>query len=147
MTAPTKDTDSGAPARAQGAADPRAMTILVVDDEPDTLRLLSRRIEAAGYAVVTAADGMEALNKARSVRPALMILDLMLPKMDGYKVCSFLKFDERYKSIPIVLLTARANADDRTKASEVRADRFLTKPCDLKELMSVIDALARSASE
>jgi DNA-binding response OmpR family regulator len=88
---------------------------------------------------------MDALNKARSVSPALMILDLMLPKMDGYKVCSFLKFDERFKSIPIVLLTARANSDDRTKAAEVRADHFLTKPCDLKELMAVVDRLARAS--
>jgi DNA-binding response OmpR family regulator len=118
--------------------------VLVVDDEPDTLELLARRIEAAGYAVATAADGMEALNKARSLRPALMILDLMLPKMDGYKVCSFLKFDERFKSMPIVLLTARANAEDRTKAAEVKADQFLTKPCDLRELIAIVDRLARA---
>lgn len=123
-----------------------ARTILVVDDEPDTLSLLSRRLEASGYRVVTASDGMEALNTARRVRPSLMVLDLMLPKMDGYKVCSFLKFDERYKSIPIVLLTARANAEDMKKAGEVKADHFLTKPCDLKELMAVIGRLVRAES-
>jgi len=130
---------------ARGATPPK--TILVVDDEPDTLQLLARRIEASGYAVVTASDGMEALNKARGLRPALMILDLMLPKMDGYKVCSFLKFDERYKRMPIVLLTARANADDHAKARDVKADHFLTKPCDLKELMAVVERLVGAARE
>ncbi len=113
--------------------------ILVVDDEPDTLQLLARRIQSAGYRVITASDGMEALNLARKENPDLVVLDLMLPKMDGYKVCSFLKFDERWKSIPIVLLTARANAEDRTKAAEVKADHFLTKPCDLRELMEIVD--------
>ena len=105
--------------RAPAEAGAARKKVLVVDDEPDTLELLSRRIEASGFDVVTASDGIEALNAARRLRPSLVVLDLMLPKMDGYKVCSFLKHDERFKAIPIVLLTARANAEDRRKAAEV----------------------------
>ena len=120
----------------RGATTPK--TILVVDDEPDTLQLLARRIEASGYAVVTASDGMEALNKARGVRPALMILDLMLPKMDGYKVCRALKFDERFKSMPIFILSARSGEQDRRLALDMGADAFVTKPYDMAELVSRI---------
>ena len=77
-------------------------------------------------------------NKARTARPDAIVLDLMLPKMDGYKICSFLKFDERFKTIPIVLLTARAHPVDEVKAREVGADHFMTKPCDLSRLVGVV---------
>src|SRR5678816_2950102 len=85
---------------------PRAR-VLVVDDEPDLVRILQFGLKAAGYEVESASDGQEGLKKAREMKPDIILLDLMLPKLDGYKVCRLLKFDERYKHIPIIILSAR----------------------------------------
>src|SRR5262245_33104582 len=141
MTSPGPSADRPAPVSANPA--PR---VLIVDDETDTLLLLSRRLEAEGFFVLTATDGLEALNLARREKPALIVLDLMLPKMDGYKICSFLKHDVRFSSIPIVILTARAHGDDARKAREVSADQFFTKPCDLKELVAIVKRLLPARS-
>src|SRR6516162_3705789 len=91
----------------------RKPRILIVDDEPDLLTVLRFGLEAAGFEVVQASDGEQGLALARQVMPDLMILDLMLPRMDGYKVCRALKFDERYKRIPIFILSARSGEVDR----------------------------------
>src|SRR5678816_3655739 len=85
---------------------PRAR-VLVVDDEPDLVRILQFGLKAAGYEVESASDGQEGLKKAREMKPDIILLDLMLPKLDGYKVCRLLKFDERYEHIPIIILSAR----------------------------------------
>src|SRR5262245_61735153 len=82
--------------------------ILVVDDEADLVSVLRFGLEAEGFEVIEAADGEEGLHKARDQKPALILLDLMLPKLDGYKVCRALKFDERYRNIPILILSARS---------------------------------------
>ncbi len=115
--------------------------ILLVDDEPDLVRLVSVRLEAAGYEVVTAFDGQQALDQAKKLKPALIILDLMLPKVDGYKVCRLLKFDERYKTIPILIFTARAQVEDIRLATECGADAYLTKPFDAQMLLEKIKEL------
>ena len=83
--------------------------ILLVDDEPALLELMQIRLEASGYEIIPASDGQQALDLARKEMPELIILDLMLPKVDGYKVCRVLKSDDRYKKIPILLFTARGN--------------------------------------
>src|SRR5512135_262374 len=106
---------------------PRAR-VLVVDDEGDLVRILQFGLESLGYAVETASDGQEGLKKAREVKPDIILLDLMLPKLDGYKVCRLLKFDERYKHIPIIILSARTQEGDQALAIETGANRFITKP-------------------
>src|SRR4249920_2402980 len=112
--------------------------ILIVDDEMDLLTVLKFGLEAEGYEVVTASDGEQGLAAARQLIPDLMVLDLMLPRMDGYKVCRALKFDERYKRIPIFILSARTGETDRRLALELGADEFHTKPYEMRTLIERI---------
>ena len=115
--------------------------LLIVDDEPELLLLIEARLKANGYEVFTAADGQTALELAKKKIPDLIILDIMLPKMDGYKVCGLLKKDTRYAHIPIILFTARAQTEDMRVGEEVGADAFVTKPFDAQILLSKIDGL------
>ena len=115
--------------------------ILVVEDEAELTGAIQIRLEQAGYEVLTAYDGQEALEKARVENPDLIVLDLMLPKMDGYKVCRMLKFDEKYKKIPVVMLTARAQEKDEDLGYEVGADAFITKPFKYQVLLAKIAEL------
>lgn len=112
--------------------------ILIVDDEADLVSVLRMGLEIEGFDVMSASDGEEGLRRAREDRPDLMVLDLMLPKMDGYKVCRALKFDERFKSMPIFILSARSGEQDRRLALDMGADAFVTKPYDMAELVSRI---------
>lgn len=120
--------------------------ILIVDDEPEILLLLGSRLESEGYQVITAGDGQMALERAKKEKPDLIILDLMLPKMDGYKVCGLLKKDSRYAKIPIVMFTARAQEEDKRLGEEVGADAYLTKPFDASVLLGKIQALIQPNS-
>ncbi|MBI1850612.1 MAG: response regulator [Planctomycetes bacterium] len=120
--------------------------VLIVEDEPDTALLLRRRLEAEGFQVLNGTDGLEGLNVARREKPDCIVLDLMLPRMDGFKVCSMLKLDSRFRPIPIIMLTARAHAEDRKRALDVGADVFLTKPCDMKQLAMKIRELVNVGS-
>jgi len=115
--------------------------ILVIDDESDLVEMLSIRLEANNYQVITASDGQLGLDKARSEKPDLIILDLMLPKIDGYKVCRLLKFDEKYKNIPVVLFTAKALDADKELGEEVGADAYITKPFEPGILLDKIKQL------
>jgi DNA-binding response OmpR family regulator len=117
--------------------------ILLVEDEEDLLATMRIRLEANNYSVITAVDGQEALDKARGQSPDLIVLDLMLPKIDGYKVCRMLKFDEKYKKIPIVIVTARAQEEDIQLGMEVGANAYFTKPIDSKKLLEKIEELLR----
>jgi len=119
--------------------------ILIVDDEEQLVEMVKLRLEANGYEVIAAYDGQEALDKARNERPDLIILDLMLPKIDGYKVCRMLKFDEKYKSIPIILFTARAQESDEKMGFEVGADAYITKPFEPQVLLAKIKELIKGA--
>ena len=112
--------------------------VLVVDDELDMLMVIKLRLEASGYEVVTATDGLEGLNVARKTKPDLIVLDVMLPKMNGYKVSRFLKFDEEYKHIPIVMLTALAGEEDRSTGIETGANAYITKPFETQELVDTV---------
>ena len=112
--------------------------ILIVDDEPDLLTVLCIGLEAEGFEVLQAVDGEQGLALARQEMPDLMVLDLMLPRMDGYKVCRALKFDERYRRIPIFILSARSGDADRQLALEVGADEVHTKPYDMRSLVTRI---------
>ncbi len=112
--------------------------ILVVDDEAELTKAMTVRLNAAGYEVSIAHDGDEALKKARQEKPALIILDLMLPKIDGYKVCRLLKFDQKYREIPIIMVTARVEEEDKRLGMETGADEYMTKPFDWSELLEKI---------
>src|SRR5580698_7535194 len=118
--------------------------ILVVDDEPDALELIKFNLKAAGYDVVTAADGDEALKKARSLLPALIILDLMLPEVDGLEVCKILRRDARVSATPIVMLTTKAAEIDRVLGLELGADDYITKPFSPRELVLRVKRLLRA---
>src|SRR4051794_898050 len=109
--------------------------ILVVDDEPDALELVGFNLERAGLEVVTASDGAQALRKARAMQPALVVLDVMLPEMDGLEVCKSLRQDAQTASIPIIMLTAKASEVDRVLGLELGADDYLTKPFSSRELV------------
>ena len=120
---------------------PEKKKILLVDDEPDLAQLVSLRLQAAGYEVRVAYDGQQAMDEVKKNRPDLIILDLMLPKIDGYKVCRLLKFDERTRAVPILIFTARAQADDLTLATECGANAYLTKPFDAATLLAKLAEL------
>lgn len=115
--------------------------ILVADDEPDIVDTLKIRLEAADFKVITAYDGLEALNKAREEQPDLIILDVMLPKLDGFQVSRLIKFDEKYKGTPILMLTARTQEKDKVTGLKTGADAYLTKPYDPQELMATVKSL------
>lgn len=99
------------------------------------------RLEAAGYEIVLAYDGQEGLDKAKKDKPDLIILDLMLPKMDGYKVCGLLKNDTRYSKIPIIMFTARAQEEDVRLGKDLGAEEYVSKPFDSKILLSKVKKL------
>ncbi len=120
--------------------------ILVVDDEAQLVEMIKMRLEANGYEVISAYDGQEALEKAKKEGPDLIILDLMLPKLDGYKVCALLKKDARYAKIPIIIFTARAQEEDRKLEEEIGADAYITKPFEPQALLAKIQELLRQGS-
>ena len=99
------------------------------------------RLEANDYQVSTSFDGQDGLDKARTEKPDLIILDLMLPKIDGYKVCRILKFDEKHKSIPIILFTARTQESDMKLGEEAGADAYFIKPFEPQVLLEKIKEL------
>jgi DNA-binding response OmpR family regulator len=116
----------------------RTPRILIVDDEADLRTVLRFGLEAEGFDVIEAGDGEEGLRRAHELLPDLMVLDLMLPKMDGYKVCRTLKFDERFRGMPVVILSARSGEQDRQLAHTMGADAFVTKPYEMRGLVAVI---------
>lgn len=115
--------------------------ILVVDDEPDALEILGFKLKEAGYAPLFAKDGARALAAARDERPALIVLDLMLPEVDGLEVCKILRRDPATAAIPILMLTARAAEMDRVIGLELGADDYVTKPFSPRELVLRIKKL------
>ncbi|HXI53036.1 MAG TPA: response regulator transcription factor [Candidatus Saccharimonadales bacterium] len=120
--------------------------ILVVDDEPDAVELIEFNLKANGYEVATAADGEEALQKARATLPNLIILDLMLPEVDGMEVCKILRRDSRTSGIPIIMLTAKAAEVDRVLGLELGADDYVTKPFSPRELVLRVKRLLRAGN-
>lgn len=111
------------------------LKILVVDDEPEAVELVEFNLQQAGYSVVPAGTGAEALHKARTVQPDLIVLDLMLPELDGLEVCKILRRDPATAAIPIIMLTAKAAEIDRVLGLELGADDYLTKPFSPRELV------------
>ncbi len=115
--------------------------ILVVDDEPEAVELVEFNLKKAGFDVLTAADGAEALKKARAALPSLIVLDLMLPEIDGLEVCKMLRRDAATARLPIIMLTAKAAEIDRVLGLELGADDYVTKPFSPRELVLRIKKL------
>jgi two-component system alkaline phosphatase synthesis response regulator PhoP len=114
--------------------------ILIVDDEVDLVETVRFPLEMEGYHVLVSYNGEDALNQARKENPDLILLDLMLPKLDGYKVCRLLKFDDRYKHIPILMLTAKTQERDKTLGMETGANEYITKPFEMDDLIKKVKA-------
>ena len=117
--------------------------ILIVDDEPDTVLPLKRALEIENFNVIEAQDGVEALERVSAETPDLILLDLMLPKLNGFEVCQRLKQDEATSSIPIIMLTAKSETSDKIEGIEIGADDYVTKPFNLDELKARIKAVLR----
>lgn len=120
--------------------------ILVVEDEYDMRTLLTLQLETSGYEVFVAADGQEGLDEVKNIQPDLVILDLMLPRIGGYEVCAFLKSDERYNQIPVLMLTARAADVDRYMGLQCGADEYMFKPFEGDILLEKVGQLLDKGS-
>jgi two-component system phosphate regulon response regulator PhoB len=121
--------------------------ILVVDDEPDALDVLGYKLKEAGFLPVFALDGARAITMARDERPALIVLDLMLPVIDGLEVCKILRKDPITSAIPILMLTARAGEMDRVVGLELGADDYVTKPFSPREVLVRIKKLVARCTD
>ena len=119
--------------------------ILVVEDEADIRNLVRYNLEQEGYAVSEASDGEQGLASARKLRPHLVVLDLMLPGMNGLEVCRVLRGEEKTAKLPVVMLTARATEVDKVLGLEIGADDYVTKPFSPRELLARVKAVLRRA--
>ncbi len=113
--------------------------ILIVDDEQDIVESLKFVLETAGYNCYTAFDGEEGLRLAKEIMPDLIILDVMMPKINGYKISRLLKYDSKYKNIPILMITARSQEEDKLIGEETGADEYITKPFDLDDVLKQVE--------
>ena len=120
--------------------------VLVVDDEPSIAKILRKQLEVAGFEVSVAVDGAEGLVKVREFRPEVVVLDVMLPKLNGHQVCATLKQDAELKHIPVLMLTAKAQRKDQDEGLQSGADAFLTKPFQLEELLGQVRRLLGHAA-
>lgn len=118
-----------------------AKAILVADDDRDILELVAFRLERAGYEVLTAGDGEQALAAAREHRPALAVLDVMMPKLTGYDVVKAMRAEEGTSRIPVILLTARVQEADVSRGFEAGADDYIRKPFSPQELRARVEAI------
>ena len=109
--------------------------ILVVDDEPNIIKLLESRLSHSGYDIITAVDGKTCLKKAKDEKPDLILLDIILPGLNGFEVCKHLKKDQETKDIPIIMLTSLAQEQDLSKGLEEGASCFITKPFNPADLL------------
>ena len=117
--------------------------ILVVDDDADLVELVSFNLRKAGLSIATAVNGVEALNKARTVRPDLILLDLMLPELDGFAVCEILRRDPLTATIPIIMLTALSSELGRLAGLDCGATDYLTKPFSPKILVARVETVLK----
>ncbi len=115
--------------------------VLIVEDEEPVQTTLKARLEAIGYATLSAFDGEEGLRLAREEKPDLIILDLVLPKRDGYSLCRLLKSDQRYRHIPVLVLSGRSRDRDQGRGLSTGADAYMMKPFDSTELVSTVRRL------
>lgn len=119
----------------------KTIKILLVDNEPDVASMAKMRLEADGYEVFTASDGNTAYDMLQSVVPDAVIYDVMLPGIGGYQFCQRIKTDSRYRHIPVLILTAKSQKEDKEFGKKAGADCYLTKPFEAKELLGALKEL------
>ena len=112
--------------------------ILVIDDEPEVAKVLEIRLKATGYEPIIAVDGEDGWNKVKSERPDLIILDIMLPKLDGYSLCNLIKKDKTTRKIPVIMLTGKNMVGDIEKGFDTGAVSYISKPYDWQHLLEEI---------
>lgn len=112
--------------------------ILIVDDEQDIVESLKFVLEVAGFKCHCAYNGEDGLTMAKKIQPDLIILDVMMPKINGFKICRLLKYDAKYKNIPILMVTARSQVEDQLIGEETGVDEYITKPFDLDEIVEKV---------
>lgn len=112
--------------------------ILIVDDEQDIVESLKFVLEGCNYACYCAYNGEDGLNLAREIEPDLIILDVMMPRINGYKISRLLKFDKKYQNIPILMITARSQEEDKLIGEETGANEYITKPFDLDDVLNIV---------
>ncbi len=125
------------------AQNSKSKTILVVDDVPVNVHLLKTYLSTEGYNVITARDGEEAIDQVRNHHPDLVLLDVMMPKLNGYEVCRIIKNDRRTNFIPVIMVTALNEVEDKVKGMEAGADDFISKPFNKLELLVRVRSLLR----
>ena len=124
-----------------------AKRILVVDDEPDVTELVTYKLRREGYEVAAINDPLQIMGKAREFNPDLFVLDIMMPELDGLKICRMVRADNKLKSLPIIFLTAKGEIEDRIKGLESGADDYISKPFDTKELALRIGLIFKRMSQ
>ena len=117
--------------------------ILVVDDEPNIVEMLQVRLEAQGYEVAKAYEGQEGLEKVLKEKPDLIVLDVTMPKMNGYQVCRKIKGDEKTKGIPVIMFTAKSQESDKFWGAECGADAYIAKPFESEVVLKTIEGLLK----
>lgn len=117
------------------------MKILIVENEPDLVEAMQYGLEASGYNVISACDGLTGLNLAKNELPDLIILDVHMPKMDGFHICRMLKFDNRYEHIPIIILTGRDKETDAKIIDDIKVDVYMNKPFEMSALLLRVNEL------
>ena len=113
--------------------------ILIVDDEKDIVETLAFMLKTKGFECICAYDGEEGLKLAKECSPDLIILDVMMPKINGYKICRLLKYDSKYKNIPIIMVTARSQEEDKVIGEETGANEYITKPFEFSDIIEAIN--------
>jgi CheY-like chemotaxis protein len=122
-------------------------TVLVVDDEPNIVTIMGYELKKEGYTVLTAADGQQALDLARSQPPDLIIADVMMPVMDGYELCRKVKENPSLRAIPFIFLTAKAGQDNQVYGYSIGAQKYLTKPTKREQLLKVVNLRLKAAAD
>jgi DNA-binding response OmpR family regulator len=121
--------------------------ILIVDDEQDIVESLKFVLEGCNYSCYCAYNGEDGLNLAREIEPDLIILDVMMPRINGYKISRLLKFDKKYQNIPILMITARSQEEDKLIGEETGANEYITKPFDLDDVLNTVKKYLETEEE
>ena len=121
--------------------------ILIVDDEQDIVESLKFVLEVSGFVCYTAYNGEDGLNLAKEIMPDLIILDVMMPKINGYKISRLLKYDNKYKDIPIIMVTARSQLEDKMIGEETGVNEYITKPFELDDIVKKVQEYLGESGE
>ena len=124
-----------------------AKKILIIEDDPGTMRLLSYTLEHEGYEVLSAEDGLVGLKRAQDEHPDILILDIMLPGLDGYEICNRLRRNPETITVPILMVSGRARQEDKNVGLKMGADDYLSKPVDPQTVLTKVEALLASTNK